>query len=139
MKFFSAFISLASLSSLALAETHYYQWNATYITGNPDGLAEVHDIVGCNGAYPWPTINITKGDRVVIELYNGLGTANTSLHFHGLFQEHTNQMDGVPGLTQCEVVPGQTLIYNFTVPDQVGSFWYHSHSKGQYMDGMRVP
>lgn len=137
MKFSSALLSLASLSSLVLAETHHYYWNATYITGNPDGLQEVDDIVSCNGTYPWPDLNVTKGDRVIIELYNGLGTANTSIHFHGLFQHETNKMDGVPGLTQCEIVPGQTFVYNFTVPDQVGSFWYHSHSKGQYMDGMR--
>lgn len=137
MKFASSLLSLASLSSLVLAETHHFQWNATYLTENPDGLAEVSDIVGCNGAYPWPTINVTKGDRVVIDLYNGLGVANTSIHFHGLFQHHNNKMDGVPGLTQCEIPPGESFTYNFTVPDQVGTFWYHSHSKGQYMDGMR--
>lgn len=127
----------ASLVAAVAAETHHYKWNATYITGNPDGLAEVSDIVGCNGEYPWPDIRVSTGDRVVIELYNGLEVANTSIHFHGLFQNTTNQMDGVPGLTQCQVGPGQTFIYNFTVPDQVGSFWYHSHTKGQYMDGMR--
>lgn len=119
------------------AETHHYKWNATYITANPDGTAEVDDVIACNGEYPWPNLRVNKGDRVIVELYNGLGTANTSVHFHGLFQHETNQFDGVPGLTQCQIPPGETLIYNFTVPDQVGSFWYHSHTKGQYMDGMR--
>ncbi|GMG18907.1 unnamed protein product [Ambrosiozyma monospora] len=46
-------------------------------------------------------------------------------------------MDGPPMLNQCSIMPGDTMIYNFTVPDQVGSYWYHSHSEGQYMDGMR--
>lgn len=137
MKFFNSLLTLTSLLSSTLAETHYYKWNATYITANPDGLQEVSDVVACNGEYPWPNLNVTKGDRVIIELYNGLEIANTSIHFHGLFQHHTNQMDGVPGLTQCEIPPGNTFIYNFTVPDQVGSYWYHSHTKGQYMDGMR--
>jgi iron transport multicopper oxidase len=137
MKFTNILLSFACLISLSLAEDHYFKWNATYITGNPDGLAEVDDIISCNGQYPWPDITVNKGDRIIIELYNGLISANTSIHFHGLFQHNSNQMDGVPGLTQCQVPPGQTFIYNFTVPDQVGSFWYHSHSKGQYMDGMR--
>lgn len=137
MKLFSSLLSLASLASFALAETHYFKWNATYIEGSPDGIANVTDLIACNGVYPWPDVNVTKGDRVIVELYNGLGTANTSLHFHGLFQWQTNQMDGVPGLTQCDILPGQTFIYNFTIPDQVGTYWYHSHTKGQYMDGMR--
>ncbi|TID19252.1 hypothetical protein CANINC_003823 [Pichia inconspicua] len=130
-------LSLASLAAVSLAETHHFNWTVTEITKNVDGLAEVNDVLACNGEYPWPDIRITKGDRVIIDLYNHLDNANTSIHFHGLFQWNTTQMDGVPGLTQCEVAPGGHFVYNFTVPDQVGSFWYHSHSKGQYMDGMR--
>lgn len=126
-----------SLLAVSYAAEHHYKWNVTYIDGNPDGMAEVHDVVGCNGQYPWPDISVETGDRVIVEVYNGLGIANTSVHFHGLFQEGTNAFDGVPNLTQCEIPPGNTMIYNFTVPDQVGTFWYHSHSKGQYMDGMR--
>ncbi|AWU73536.1 hypothetical protein CAS74_001338 [Pichia kudriavzevii] len=136
MKFLSS-LAIAGLASTVFAKEHYYHWNVTYVSGNPDGLLEVDDIVGCNGEYPWPEIRVEKGDRVVVEVYNGLDNANTSVHFHGLFQHGTNQYDGVPGLTQCQIVPGQTLIYNFTVPDQVGTYWYHSHSNGQYMDGMR--
>lgn len=134
MKFATALLALIGTT---FAETHHFQWNATYITGNPDGLADVDDLIACNGEYPWPDLRVKKGDRIIIDLYNGLGTDNTSLHFHGLFQHSTNQFDGVPGLTQCQIPPGETLTYNFTVPDQVGSFWYHSHTQGQYMDGMR--
>ena len=134
MKFATALLALIGTT---FAETHHFQWNATYITGNPDGLADVDDLIACNGEYPWPDLRVKKGDRIIIDLYNGLGTDNTSLHFHGLFQHSTNQFDGVPGLTQCQIPPGETLTYNFTIPDQVGSFWYHSHTQGQYMDGMR--
>lgn len=142
MRLSTTLLSLASAalgfsSVVSAEETHHFKWNATYITANPDGLADVDDVVACNGEYPWPDVRVNKGDRVVIELYNGLGNANTSIHFHGLFQHHSNQMDGVPGLTQCQIPPGETFVYNFTVPDQVGSFWYHSHTKGQYMDGLR--
>lgn len=126
-----------SLLALSYAAEHHYTWNVTFIEGNPDGMADVNDIVACNGEYPWPDIVVDKGDRVIVEVINSLGVANTSVHFHGLFQEGSTEFDGVPNLTQCEIPPGNTMIYNFTVPDQVGSFWYHSHSKGQYMDGMR--
>lgn len=137
MQLGKALLSLASIATVALAETHHFNWTVTEVTRNVDGLAEVPDVVACNGEYPWPDIRINKGDRVIIDLYNHLENANTSIHFHGIFQWTTNQMDGVPGLTQCEIPPGGHFVYNFTVPDQVGSYWYHSHSKGQYMDGMR--
>lgn len=137
MQLGKTFLSLASLAAVSLAETHYFNWTVSQITRNVDGLYDSPDVLACNGEYPWPDIRISKGDRVVIDLYNSLEDHDSSIHFHGLFQNTTNQMDGVPGLTQCQVPPGGHFVYNFTVPDQVGSFWYHSHTKGQYMDGMR--
>lgn len=44
------------------------------------------------------------------------------MHFHGLFQNGTSDMDGPPGVTQCEMSAGSTFVYNFTV-DQTGSYW----------------
>ncbi|EGV63682.1 multicopper oxidase [Yamadazyma tenuis ATCC 10573] len=46
-------------------------------------------------------------------------------------------MDGPEMVTQCPIPPGFTFTYNFTVDDQVGTFWYHSHSGTQYGDGLR--
>ncbi|OWB74272.1 hypothetical protein B5S31_g4059 [[Candida] boidinii] len=128
--------SLALLAQKAAAETHEFKWLAEWNQGNPDGTLE-RPIITCNGEFPWPNVHVKKGDRVIIHLTNGLGYQETSMHFHGLFQEDSNSMDGVPGLTQCNIAPNDTMIYNVTVPDQVGSYWYHSHTKGQYMDGMR--
>lgn len=45
-------------------------------------------------------------------------------------------MDGPVGVTQCDVPPGSTFTYNFTV-EQPGTYWYHSHSRAQYPDGLR--
>ncbi|KAJ0421146.1 multicopper oxidase-domain-containing protein [Aspergillus carlsbadensis] len=39
-------------------------------------------------------------------------------------------MDGPPGLTQCNIPPNETMVYNFTI-DQSGTY------KGQYPDGWR--
>ncbi|GME94999.1 unnamed protein product [[Candida] boidinii] len=109
--------SLALLAQKAAAETHEFKWLAEWNQGNPDGTLE-RPIITCNGEFPWPNVHVKKGDRVIIHLTNGLGYQETSMHFHGLFQEDSNSMDGVPGLTQCNIAPNDTMIYNVTVPDQ---------------------
>ncbi|KAI5359150.1 Putative multicopper oxidase, type 1, multicopper oxidase, copper-binding, cupredoxin [Septoria linicola] len=126
---------VSSLASLAVAETRTFDWNITWVNRNPDGLHE-RPVIGINNEWPIPHVNITKGDRVVVNMHNQLGNQSTSLHFHGLFQNGTNEMDGPVGVTQCDVPPGSSFTYNFTI-DQPGTYWYHSHSRGQYPDGLR--
>ena len=48
------------------------------------------------------------------------------MHWHGLRID--NAMDGVPGMTQAAVLPGESFEYRFTPPD-AGTFWYHSHQR----------
>jgi FtsP/CotA-like multicopper oxidase with cupredoxin domain len=46
-------------------------------------------------------------------------------------------MDGVVGVTQCGILPGESFVYNFTISsDQSGTFWYHAHSAAQRADGL---
>ena len=47
-------------------------------------------------------------------------------------------MDGPAQVSQCPIAPGSKFTYNFTL-DQVGTYWYHSHTHGQYPDGLRAP
>ena len=47
--------------------------------------------------------------------FEKLGNESTSVHFHGLFQNGTNDMDGPVGVTQCDIPPGSSMTYNFTV------------------------
>ncbi|ODV92325.1 hypothetical protein CANCADRAFT_42935 [Tortispora caseinolytica NRRL Y-17796] len=121
----------------ALAETHEYHWTSEWVYANPDGMCN-RPVIGINGVWPPPVIEVTKGDRIVLYYTNGLGNETSSIHFHGLFQTGSNTMDGPPGLTQCPIAPGQTMLYNFTVPDQSGTYWWHSHTEGQYPDGIRA-
>ncbi|MCK6551281.1 copper oxidase [Myxococcota bacterium] len=86
-----------------------------------DGL-EV-DTWGYNGSTPGPTIEAVEGDRVRILVTNEL-PAGTAVHWHGLHVP--NGMDGVGGLTQPEIAPGQTFAYEFTLR-QHGTFMYHPH------------
>lgn len=136
VSFTKAFFALLSASvSLVTAETHEYYWTTGWGTANLDGFER--PVITCNGEFPWPDIQVNKGDRVVVHLTNGFSDRNTSLHFHGIFQHGTAQFDGPEMITQCPIGLNETMVYNFTVPDQHGSYWYHSHTKGQYIDGMR--
>ena len=61
-----------------------------------------------------------------------------ALHMHGFLQRGTPWYDGVPGVSQCPIAPGQSFTYKFRA-DQYGTTWYHSHYGGQYNDGAFGP
>jgi len=48
-------------------------------------------------------------------------------HWHGVFQRGSNWADGASAISQCPIVPQESFVYQFSVPDQAGTFWYHSH------------
>src|SRR3989440_208069 len=73
---------------------------------------------GYNGRTPGPTIEAVAGDRLRIYVTNHL-PAPTTVHWHGV--RVPNGMDGVNGMTQAAIPPGQTFRYEFTVPD-AGTF-----------------
>ena len=105
---------ISAFFSLVHAETRTYNFSVGWVTRNPDGLRP-RPVIGINGQWPIPQIEAVVGDRVVVHLTNQLGNQSTSLHFHGLFMNGTNEMDGVVGVTQCGVPPGSSFTYNFTV------------------------
>ncbi len=76
-----------------------------------------------NGTVPGPTIRVTEGDRVRINVTNEMNES-TGVHWHGVLLP--NNMDGVPFLTQPPIDPGQTFVYEFTTRN-AGSHMYHSH------------
>jgi FtsP/CotA-like multicopper oxidase with cupredoxin domain len=90
------------------------------------------DVWGFNGSMPGPTIEAQEGDRVRIVFENRLPELIT-VHWHGL--EVPIEMDGVPGVTQPPVKPGETFVYEFTL-HQNGTYFYHSHMAMQEMMGM---
>ncbi len=77
-----------------------------------------------NGISPGPLLEATEGDLVEVTLVNDNVDAGITLHWHGV--DVPNAADGVAGVTQDAVLPGETFVYRF-VADQVGTFWYHSH------------
>jgi FtsP/CotA-like multicopper oxidase with cupredoxin domain len=79
---------------------------------------------GYNGTSPGPTIEAVEGDRVRFIVTNKL-PEHTAVHWHGLILP--NGMDGVSGLTQHGIEPGETYVYEFTLR-QSGTFMYHPHA-----------
>lgn len=76
-----------------------------------------------NGQVPGPEIRVTEGDQVRVIFENNLPNA-TTVHWHGI--DVPNAMDGVPGVTQEPVEPGERFVYEFTA-EPAGTRYYHSH------------
>ncbi len=90
------------------------------------------DLWGYNGSAPGPTIQVTQGDKVRVILKNELPEP-TSMHWHGF--EDAIGADGMPGISQEPVRPGESFTYNFVIR-QEGTFFYHSHMAMQELAGM---
>ncbi|KAI9699786.1 MAG: hypothetical protein M1836_002821 [Candelina mexicana] len=91
-----------------------------------------------NGSYPGPWIQACWGDDIEITIRNEIPYNGSTIHWHGLRQLGTPEMDGVNAVTQCSLAPGSTQTYRFTAT-QYGTSWYHSHYSLQYGDGLLGP
>ena len=78
-----------------------------------------------DGRVPGPEIRVRQGDRVHVEVTNGL-PEETTVHWHGI--RLPNAMDGVPYLTQDPIAPGEIFAYDFDAVD-AGTYWYHPHQR----------
>lgn len=88
------FLSVSTLLlSLCNAAIVTYDFNLTWVMANPDGLYE-RKVIGINNTWPLPIIEVNKGDQLVVNMINGLGDKSATMHFHGMFQNGTNEMDG---------------------------------------------
>ncbi len=78
---------------------------------------------GFNGQVPGPLIRVRQGATITVRFHNAIDLPST-IHWHGLRLD--NHSDGVPGLTQQPVAPGQSYTYTVHFPD-AGIYWYHPH------------
>uniref|UniRef100_UPI0034332EAC multicopper oxidase family protein n=1 Tax=uncultured Roseobacter sp. TaxID=114847 RepID=UPI0034332EAC len=83
------------------------------------------DMLGFNGSTPGPELRVRQGETLAVQFDNQT-SEGSSVHWHGIRLD--NAMDGVPGMTQPLVQPGESFDYSFTTPD-AGTFWYHSHNR----------
>jgi suppressor of ftsI len=82
-----------------------------------------YTMFGFNGQYPGPLLVVPKRATVTVRFINDLPLPS-AVHWHGIRLDNRN--DGVPGVTQDPVAPGDSFTYTLTFLD-AGIFWYHPH------------
>ncbi|KAK2736808.1 laccase, multicopper oxidase, benzenediol:oxygen oxidorectuctase [Onygenales sp. PD_40] len=117
-------------------EIKEYWLSAQNVTLAPDGVER--EVLAFNGTYPGPLIEANWGDTLIIHVKNDMEHNGTAIHWHGIRQLNSNDQDGVPGVTQCAIAPGETYTYKFQAT-QYGTSWYHSHFSAQLGDGLYGP
>jgi multicopper oxidase len=78
---------------------------------------------GYDGKVPGPEIRLKRGETLRAAVRNRL-PEGTTVHWHGV--PVPNGMDGVPGVTQPPIGPGEDFTYEYEVPVS-GTYYYHSH------------
>ncbi|KAK2734372.1 diphenol oxidase [Colletotrichum kahawae] len=114
-----------------------YVFNITRQSHSPDGFEK--SMILINGQSPGPLIEANTGDTVRVTVNNQMLQESTTIHWHGIDQRNTPWMDGVHGVTQCAIPPGQGFTYEFNLTDQRGTFWWHAHVTVQVTDGLFGP
>ncbi|KAF7297982.1 hypothetical protein HMN09_01019100 [Mycena chlorophos] len=134
-------VALLVAASPALAGVQEIWWNLTYVENvNPDGLFP-RRVIGVNGTWPPPPLDISTDDSLLLHAYNSLDTVST-LHHHGMYFNSSSWMDGAVGVSECGMpARGGGNSYSIDIPasGQWGTYWVHAHASGQYVDGLRAP
>ena len=114
-------LKVKNSESIELSNGTIYNIRAEKIIKNINGQDFV--MYGYNGEIPGPLLKVKQGSTIRINFTNNLDK-NTTIHWHGL--RHNYKDDGVPGVSQDPVKPGESFIYTLYFPDE-GIFWYHPH------------
>ncbi|KAJ8535277.1 hypothetical protein ON010_g13461 [Phytophthora cinnamomi] len=132
----TAVVFLALQLSQASADVVTYDWRLTPIMTAFDGVRL--QTLGVNGKPSHEAvIDVQLGQEVQVRVTNEL-SESTCLHWYGMKQLGTQEMDGMSGFTQCAIEPNNSATYHYT-PDKAGTFWWHSHHGTQYAYGLRGP
>ncbi|KAE8964972.1 hypothetical protein PR003_g29984 [Phytophthora rubi] len=138
----AALLSAFTAAVLALhlgtsaADLVTYDWRVTHLNVEYDGVF-IHSLGINDKPADQAVIDVELGQDVEVRVTNELDEP-TCLHWHGLKQLGTQEMDGASEITQCHISPNSTAVYRFT-PDKAGTFWWHSHHMAQYAYGLRGP
>ncbi len=119
-------VSSKTSSVVELKDGDTYNLTASIVKRTLAG-AEVK-MLAYNGSIPGPIIKVAQGAEVTINFTNNIDV-QTTLHSHGLRLD--NAFDGVPDVTQKEILPGGSFTYKLKFPD-AGMYWYHPHIREDY-------
>ena len=112
---------ISDIPVVELSNNSTFELSAGMMTNTIDG--ENLEMYGYNGQTPGPLFKVKQGDIVTVQFTNNIDFP-TTVHWHGLRLDYTS--DGVPGITQDPIQPGDSFEYNLKFPDE-GIFLYHPH------------
>ncbi|KAL3621888.1 Monocopper oxidase-like protein sku5 [Castilleja foliolosa] len=119
--FFCFSLLLCSITvSLAGDPYVFHDWTVSYITAFPLGVKQ--QVIGIEGRFPGPILNVTTNWNVVVNVKNNLDEP-VLLTWNGIQQRKDSWQDGMSG-TNCPIPAGWNWTYEFQVKDQIGSFFY---------------
>lgn len=121
---------LICMLSSAFASDHEINLDIGYKTVNFAGSNK--QAIAANQQIPAPTLHFKEGDHITINVRNQLDE-ETAIHWHGIMVPW--QMDGVKGVNQRGIAPGEIFQYKFTL-EQSGTYWYHAHAGLQEQQGL---
>nr|GLL48037.1 laccase-15-like [Ipomoea trifida] len=90
-------------------------------------LCNSKKILTVNGKFPGPVLYATKGDTVIVDVYNK-GSENITIHWHGVKMPRYPWADGPEFVTQCPIQPGTKFSQKIVLSDEEGTLWWHAHS-----------
>jgi L-ascorbate oxidase len=117
---FTLLFPVAQVAS-GIINRHEYNFTIAYANNSTSVLL-------VNNQFPGPTIRANVHDMIIVHIHNALHTMEeVTIHFHGILQRQTPQMDGVGFVTQMPIPNGQTFTHVFYAYPP-GTHMYHSHS-----------
>lgn len=133
LKTLAASAAIPALPSGALAANAPVPLLATTRVLDIDGRAAT--VFGLQGPAGFHGLRLNRQDGFDLRLTNGLEEPSL-IHWHGLTPPV--HLDGVPGLSQAPLEPGQSWDYRFALK-RAGTFWMHSHFRGQEQEMLAAP
>ncbi|XP_061344138.1 laccase-14-like [Gastrolobium bilobum] len=90
-------------------------------------LCSTKNILTVNGQFPGPTLHVTKGENIIVDVYNR-ANYNITIHWHGVNQPRYPWSDGPEYVTQCPIRPGEKFSQRVIFSEEEGTLWWHAHS-----------
>ncbi|KAM3408943.1 hypothetical protein ACQJBY_001774 [Aegilops geniculata] len=115
-----ALVVFAAVPAMAGDPYAFFDWDVSYVTAAPLGVKQ--QVIGINGKFPGPVVNITTNWNVVVNVLNDLDEP-LLITWNGIQHRKNCWQDGVLG-TNCPIPSGWNWTYEFQVKDQIGSFFY---------------
>jgi FtsP/CotA-like multicopper oxidase with cupredoxin domain len=146
--FLAMLVALHCLSFLCLTN-YYFQLSSSLELDLHVGVDEVMyagkifpAITSTTGLKLGKPIHVTRGEVLSVRVTSDTSVRDVSIHWHGFEMKGKQAYDGVVGVTQCAIRPKQSYLYNFTVDENPGTYWYHTHSglaSGQWHEFIAGP